>query len=127
MQADVGEAAIVDGGERLRHAVDERLDADEAGRRMLLRLGDEMLAAAEAAFQSDVAGALEQRAQIGRRRAIKIERELRQQRVEQRRLPRFERMALAPAEKRALAVTVVHLSHARACHRKSGLPDLRTL
>ena len=72
------------------------------------RLGDEMLAAAEAAFQSDVAGAREQRAQIGRRRAIKIERELRQQRVEQRRLPRLERMALAPAEKRALAVIGMH-------------------
>ena len=60
-----------------------------------------MLAAAEADLEADVAGAVEQRAQIGRRRAIEIERELRQQRLEQRRLPRLERMALAPAEERA--------------------------
>ncbi len=68
-----------------------------------------MLAATEAAFEADVVGTLEQRAQIGRRRAVEIERELRQQRVEQRRLPGLERMSLAPAEERALAVIGIHL------------------
>ncbi len=36
MQADVFELALVDRGQRLGHAVDERLDADEAGARMAL-------------------------------------------------------------------------------------------
>ena len=51
VQADVGEAAVVDRSERLRHAVDERLDPDEAGPRVALRLRHQMLAAAEAAFE----------------------------------------------------------------------------
>ena len=54
----------VDRGQRLRHAVDERLDADEAGRRIALGLRDQVLAAAEADLEADVVGALEQRAQI---------------------------------------------------------------
>ena len=55
-----------------------------------------------------LAGAVEQRAQIGRCGAIEIERELRQQRLEQRRLPGLERMPLAPAEEGALALARMH-------------------
>ena len=69
MQPDVVELALVDRGQRLGHAVDERLDADEAGARMPLGLGDQMFAAAEAAFEPDLVDAVEQRAQIGRARA----------------------------------------------------------
>ena len=54
MQADVFELALVDRGQRLGHAVDERLDADEAGTRMPLRFGDQVFAAAEAAFEPDL-------------------------------------------------------------------------
>ena len=66
------------------------------------------LAAAEAAFQAHTVNAIEQRVQIGRRRVTEIERKPRQQRVEQRRLPGFERMPLAPAEERALAMIGMH-------------------
>ena len=54
MQPDVGELARRDRGQRLGHAVDERLDADEAGARMLLGLRDQVLAAAEADLEADV-------------------------------------------------------------------------
>ena len=101
MQPDVFELAFVDRRQRLGHAVDERLDADEARARMPRGFGDQMLAAAEAAFQPDVVDVVEQRAQIGRSRRGEIEREPRQQRVEQRRLPLAQRMALAPAEEGA--------------------------
>ena len=59
-------------------------------------------------------GVWKQRAQIGRRRLGEIEREPRQQRVEQRGLPRLERMPFAPAEEGALrgVVAVVTLVHA---------------
>ena len=45
--------AAVDRRDRLRHAVQKRLDADEAGRRRGDRLGDQMLAAAEADLQAN--------------------------------------------------------------------------
>ena len=54
MQPDVLQLAAVDGRERLGHAVDERLDADEAGARPLLRLRDQIFAAAEADLELDV-------------------------------------------------------------------------
>ena len=54
---------------------------------MPLGLGDQMLAAAEAAFETNVVDAVEQRAQIGRRGLGQIERKPRQQRVDQRGLP----------------------------------------
>ena len=68
---------------------------------MPLGLGDQMLAAAEAAFEPDLVDVVEQRAQIGRRGRGQIEREPRQQRVEQRGLALAQRMALAPAEEGA--------------------------
>ena len=64
------------------------------------RLRDQMLAAAEADLETHLVDRTgEQRAQIGRRRRREIEREPRQQRFEQRRLLRTQRMALAAAEK----------------------------
>ena len=78
------ELALLDRGQRLGHAVDEGLDADESRARMLRGLGDQMLAAAEAAFQPHVVHAAEQRTQIGGRGLGQIDRELRQQCVDQR-------------------------------------------
>ena len=93
----------VDGGQRFGDGIDEGVRADEAGARIGLRLRDQMLGAAEADFQAHLVERLtKQRAQIGRRGLGEIERELRQQRVEQRGLPRLQRMALAPAEEGAL-------------------------
>src|SRR4051794_26845079 len=101
MQPDVLELALVDRRQRLGHAVDERLDADEARARMLRSFGDQMFAAAEAAFQPDLVDTRKQRTQIGRSGCGKIELELRQQRVHQRGLALAQRMALAPAEEGA--------------------------
>ena len=84
--------------------------------RMSLGLRDQMLAAAEPDLQPHLVDAAEQRAQIGRRGVLQIERQPRQQRVEQRRLLRPQRMALAPAEEGAGAiVSGVAISH--GCHR----------
>ena len=118
MQPDVGKLALVDRSQRLGHAVDERLDADEAGARMALGLRDQMLAAAEPAFQAHLVDAVEQRAQVGWRGALQIERELRQQRVEQRRLPRPQRHGpCAGRRRRRLRRRCRRLVHAMACHR----------
>ena len=101
--------ALVDRGERLRHAVDERLDADEADARIGLRLRDQMLGAAEADFEPNVVDRRREtaRARSSGARLAQIEREARQQRVEQLGLPRAQRMALAPAEERAVTMAVV--------------------
>jgi hypothetical protein len=48
MDADGGELRSVDLAEQARHAVDERLAADEAHLRMMLCLPEQMLARAEA-------------------------------------------------------------------------------
>src|SRR6187455_191126 len=82
MQADVFELALVDRRQRLGHAVDERLDADEA------------------AFEANVIDILEQRTQLGRCRGGQVDGESRQERVEQRGLARPQRVAFAPAEER---------------------------
>jgi hypothetical protein len=69
-----------------------------------------------------------QRAQIGGRRLAEIDRKPRQQRIEQRRLPRLERMAFAPAEEGAgcLVGTVVPLVHG-VIVRESGRSSIRRL
>ena len=61
-----------------------------------------MFGAAEADFKPHIVDVAEQCAQIGGRRLAQIERDARQQRVEQRGLPRLERMPFAPAEEGAL-------------------------
>ncbi len=100
VQPNIGETALIDGRQRLRHAIDEGLDSDEADVRVTLRLRDEMLAPAEPALQMDLADAVEERARV-RGRGFEIERKPRQQGVEQSRLPRLERVPLATAEERA--------------------------
>ena len=62
-----------------------------------------MLGAAKADFEPYLHWRVrKQRAQIGRRGLARIKGNARQQRLEQRRLPRFQRMALAPAKEGAL-------------------------
>src|SRR5436190_431613 len=68
-------------------------------------LGDQMLAAAEAALQAHLVDLVEQCAQVGWRRRTEIEREPRQQRLEQRGLSRFKRVALAAAEEGAASLS----------------------
>jgi hypothetical protein len=67
-----------------------------------------MFGAAETDFQPHRVGRIrEQRAQIGRRRFARIEREAGQQCIEQRGLPRLERMPFAAAEKGACSFSVI--------------------
>jgi hypothetical protein len=61
-----------------------------------------MLGAAETDFEADGADIIKKDAQIGWRRLAEIERYFRQQTIEQRRLPRPQRMALAAPEEGAL-------------------------
>src|SRR6185312_112944 len=82
--------------------VEEAVGADVADVRIRLRLRDQMLGSAEADLQPHLVDAGKERAQIGRRRLRRVDADLRQQRVEQRRLPRLERVALAAAEEGAL-------------------------
>ncbi len=103
MQANIGERVVVDGHECLGDSVDESVRANEADARVGLRLRDQMFGAAEADFEAHVIGrAGKQRAQIGRRGLAGIKGNARQQRLKQRRLPRPQRMALAPPEEGAL-------------------------
>src|SRR5262249_5874125 len=106
MQADIAEVLRLDQRQRLRHAVDERLAADEAHARPGGRFRHEVLAPAggvlapaEADLEADLVGGMgKQRGEPIRRRGAKIEREPRQQALHQRGLARPQRMALAPAE-----------------------------
>ena len=81
--------------------------ADEADARIGFGLRDQMLGAAEADFQAHFVDVSRNSvAQIGGRRLREIERDARQQRIEQRRLARAQRMALAPAEEGALRLSL---------------------
>src|SRR5262245_21553878 len=66
VEADVGEMLRGNGRERLGHAVDERLDADEAGVRMRPCLAHQVLAAAETDLEPYVIDrSWEERAKLG--------------------------------------------------------------
>ncbi|MGY3497580.1 hypothetical protein ACVW1B_006999 [Bradyrhizobium sp. USDA 4502] len=101
-QADIADIQRLDLGQDLRHAVDIGLAADEARGRKGLRLRDQMLAAAEADFEPDILDAvveqLGQRLGRGRR---DVDRQMRQQSVDQVGLVRAQLVALAPSEERA--------------------------
>ena len=138
MQTDIGELAVVDGRERLGDGVAVAVAADEAAARGCLRLRDQMLGAAEADFEADVVDIRVKRTQIGRRGLGEIKRESRQKRLEQRRLPRPQRMALAPPEEGALGFVVSSASFADyqrpqmagtrpATMRKAGSPPSRQI
>ena len=102
VQTDVAQAAAFDRGERFGHAVDEGFDADNAGAGMLARLRDHRFTAAETDFERNIADRYrKQHAQIERRRSGKIERQQRQQSLDQLRLVRAELVTFAPAKERA--------------------------
>ncbi len=102
MQPDILERIVLDRDQRFADGVDETVRADEADARMGLGLRNQMLGAAEADFQPHRVDIAEHGTQIGGRWFCQIERERRQQRLEQRGLARAQRMALAPPEEGAL-------------------------
>src|SRR5262245_47304998 len=113
MQPDVFDLLRVDRRQRLGHAVDERLAADEPGARMVERLRDQVLTAAEADLEADVVDRTwKERGEIVRR-PREIDREPRQQRLEQPGLMRAQGMALAAAEECAVTVRLVVAHGAR--------------
>src|SRR5262245_29005507 len=74
VQPDIGEIFQLDRRERLGHSVDERLDPDEAGARMLLGLLDHVLAAAESDLEADAVDRVgEQQREVGRRGPGKLD------------------------------------------------------
>src|SRR5690606_9216451 len=100
VEADVLEAARLDGRQRARHAVDERLAADEARFTVSKRLAHEILTAAKADFERDPRnGNGKQGTEIGGRRPGRVDRQLRQQRYEQRRAMGPQFVTLPASEK----------------------------
>ena len=74
MQADIAEGAVGDRRDRLGHAGDEGLDADEAGAGVGRGVGGQMVAPAEADLEPDVIDRRgEQRRQRGRRRRGEVD------------------------------------------------------
>src|SRR5262249_10606399 len=104
VQTDIAEALGRDRGQRFRHAVDERLDADEAGLRVTLGLSDQMFTATKANLETQLAHCRFE--QTGGRAGAEIKRQARQQRIEQRRLLRLQPVACAPPEEGALLTII---------------------
>ena len=101
-QPDIADIVRLDLRQDLGHAVDVGLAADEAGVRKGLRLGDQMFAAAESDFEPDVVDlAIEQLGERRRRAPGDVERQMRQQVIDQVGLVDAELVALAAAEERA--------------------------
>ena len=127
MQPDVVERARLDSGERLGHAVDERLDADEADLRLPRGFGQQVFAGAETDLQADAIDRdREQRGQLARRLA-QVERQPRQQGRQQSGLARAELVALPAAEKgTARAAVLIHRGNSVAPPRRCrARPALR--
>lgn len=100
MQADVVQLFSFDGCERFRHAVDERLDSNEAAMGILLRFPDQMLGAAKTDFKPHLIDLTRKKdCKICRRWLRQVDCEARQQSCEQIRLVRPQPFALAAAEK----------------------------
>jgi hypothetical protein len=79
MQPDILQLAAFDGRKRLGHAVDERLDADEAGARPRLRLRDQIFAAAKADLELNVVDRnRKKRAKLGGSRVAEVDSKPRQ-------------------------------------------------
>src|SRR5581483_11309059 len=88
-QADIAETELGNGGYGLGHSVQEGLDADEADIGVPGRRIDQMLAAAEADFETDLAhGDGEDGAELGRAGAGKVDGKRRVDRRHQREPPR---------------------------------------
>jgi hypothetical protein len=89
----------------LRHAIDVGFAADEPDLGKEARFRDQMFAAAESDFEPDFLGRrIEQVSEIGRARAGDVERQPRQQMIDQIGLTRAQLVALAPAEERTARV-----------------------
>jgi len=82
-QPDIADVMGLDLRQDLRHAVDVRLAADEAGIWKGTGFGDQMLAAPKSDFEPDgIEARVEQSGKIGRLRAINSQRKPRQQMFE---------------------------------------------
>ena len=124
MQPDIFDLLRVDRRERLGHAVDERLAADEADARIAKRLRDQVLGSAEADLEADVIDrSWKQRGEIACGRG-QIHREPRQQRFEQSGLVRAQGVSLAPAEECAVMVGLV-VGHGALRRRRHSTSRLR--
>ena len=107
-QPDVGDVVGFDLRQDLRHAVDIGLAADEPDIGKSLCLGDQMFAAAEPDLQPDIADRpVEQFGEFRRLRTVRtfnVERQPRQQLLDQVELMHPQFMALATAEEPAIRV-----------------------
>ncbi len=100
------------------HPVHIRLAADEADVRKGLRLGGQMLAAAKADFEPDVVERpVEDFRQRRRRGRGNVQRQPRQQAVDQIGLVGAQSVTLAPAEERALPVRMLAVGIGGTHHR----------
>ncbi len=107
VQTNILQPFPVDHGECFGHAVDERLDPNEAGLRPLQRLRGHGLAAAKPDLEKNVGdGGWKQRTQIGGCGPAKIKGKPRQQRFEQMRLLGTQFVALAPPEECTLLLLI---------------------
>src|SRR3984885_8233393 len=98
-QPDITDVMGFDLRQYLRHAVDVRLAADEAGLRKRTRFRDQMLAAAESDFKPNhVNRRIEQLGTAALVRVADVERKPRQQMLDQIGLMGAKLVALAPAE-----------------------------
>ena len=109
MQPDIADLTRVDRRQRLGHAVDERLAADEADARIAKRLRDQVLTAAEADLERGChrSGCGNSAARSVRGRG-QVYGEAWQQRVEQFSLVRAQGVPLAAAEECAVMVFAGH-------------------
>ena len=103
-QPDVADVVDLNLRQYLRHAVDVRLAADEAGIRKGARFRDQMFAAAESDFEPYVIGGIEQSGKVGRAGSSDIQCQARQQMFDQIGLMRPQPVAFASSEERAMWV-----------------------
>ena len=97
IKPDIAQVLLLDGGQHLDHPLLERLAADATGVRVVLRLPDQVLAAAEADLEPDLRfRRIEQASEFGGGRRRQIEPDARQHLADQPFLPRRQ-LATAPA------------------------------
>ena len=108
MQADIGKLALLDAGQRLGDGIDESVAADEADARDVCAPAQGDARRRRSRFPG---GSSRPRPETGSRRSAgarhPVDRQLRQQRFEQRRLARPQGMAFAPAEEGALGIAAL--------------------
>ena len=120
VEPDIADVVGLDLRQDFCHAVDIGLAADEPDIGKRLRFGDQMFAAAESDFQPDsVRLRLEDVGEIIRRGGADIQRQMRQQIVDQVGLMDAELVALAAAEERA-----VRMRDAAVLRRRIAIADI---